>query len=114
MKTLDKSTHCPWLLPALLCSAALAQQAPDPQEGVAPVPFAGDRIFNDQPPFLAGVTVDRADAMYHEGDRLRVQFTAEHDAFLYLIYHQADRQSRLLFPNESQTDNQMPARQAML
>ncbi|HUY36034.1 MAG TPA: DUF4384 domain-containing protein [Pirellulales bacterium] len=97
-----------WLV--VICPAAAYGQPPDDEP--APVPFPGATIFNDQPPFLADVKVDHADFKYREGDRLRVQFKAEREAYLYLIYHQADGRSRLLFPNPSQPDNHVPAKQA--
>ncbi len=77
-------------------------------------PFPGTDLFNDQPPFLAGVTVNHDDAAYMDGDKLIVEFKAEREAYLYLLYHQADGSSLLLFPNEAQTDNHMPAKKPVL
>lgn len=73
--------------------------------------FPGAALFNDQPPFLAGVRVNRDDLVYREGETLKIEFTAERDAYLYLIYHQADGQSALLFPNEAKSDNRVAGRQ---
>jgi len=69
--------------------------------------FAGSVLLNDRPPFFAGVKVNHSDLAYQEGDTLSVQFTAEQDAFLYLMYHQADGKSYLLFPNEAHRSNQV-------
>jgi len=69
--------------------------------------FAGSVLLNDRPPFFAGVKVNHTDLAYQEGDTLSVQFTAEQDAFLYLMYHQADGKSYLLFPNEAHRANQV-------
>ena len=38
---------------------------------------------------------------------------AQREAFLYLIYHQADGRSLLLFPNQAHPDNRIPARKAV-
>ncbi len=67
--------------------------------------FAGSVLLNDRPPFFAGVKVNHSDLAYREGETLSVQFTAERDAYLYLIYHQADGKSYLLFPNEAHIAN---------
>jgi len=72
--------------------------------------FPGSALFNSQPPFLAGVLVDHVDQKYREGEKLTVRFQAEQDAHLYLLYHQADGSSVLLFPNEAQRDNRIPAK----
>ena len=72
--------------------------------------FPGSALFNSPPPFLAGVLVDHVDQKYREGEKLSVRFQAEQDAHLYLLYHQADGSSVLLFPNESQRDNRIPAK----
>lgn len=76
--------------------------------------FPGARLFNDQPPFLAGVSVDRPDSIYRDGDELRIQFQSEIDANLYLIYHQADGTSLLLFPNEAHSDSKVAGRKSIV
>lgn len=72
--------------------------------------FPGETLFNSSPPFLAGVSVNHSDATYREGDTLEISFMAEEDAFLHLLYHQADGSSLLLFPNVAAADNFVPAR----
>jgi hypothetical protein len=76
--------------------------------------FPGAALFNDRPPFLTGVTVDRADATYRDGDQLRIQFQGEIDAHLYLLYHQADGSTRLLFPNEAHPQSKVAGRQPVV
>lgn len=73
-------------------------------------PFAGSVLFNDRPSFLAGVKVNHRDLVYQAGETLAVEFTAEREAYLYLLYHQADGTSLLLFPNEARSDNRVAAR----
>lgn len=77
--------------------------------GLSVPPFPGAGLLNDRPPFLAGVNVDHKDLSYRGGDTLTVRFTSEREAYLYLIYHQADGQSYLLFPNEAHLANRVPA-----
>lgn len=78
------------------------------------VDFPSARLFNGRPPFLAGVKLFHEDLVYREGETLRVKFTAEREAYLYLLYHQANRITLLLFPNEAQPENRVPGRQDML
>lgn len=73
--------------------------------------FPGSVLFNQNPPFLCGVKVNRSDLSYREGDTLTVEFTAEREAYLYLIYHQANGESVLLYPNEAHIVSRVPARQ---
>jgi hypothetical protein len=90
----------------LLAASALGQSAPPPAALPA---FPGDVLFNSHPTFLAGVKVDHPDLTYREGDKLVVEFTAQRESYLYLLYHQADGGSYLLFPNEARTDNRIAA-----
>src|SRR5579864_1239505 len=91
---------------ACLATAALGQQPPPP-----PLPNPpGSSLVNPEPRFLAHVSVDHADGLYVEGQTLAVRFAAEHTAHLYLLYHQADGQCVLLFPNPARRDNRVPAR----
>ena len=73
-----------------------------------PLDFPGAAIANDEPPFLAGVAVDHASHTYREGEKLRVQFLAEKEAHLYLLYHQADGSTLLLFPNLAHPESRVP------
>lgn len=73
--------------------------------------FPGDRLFNAQAPFLAGVILDQDDARYEEGELLSLSFQAEQPCYLYLLYHQADGVSSLLFPNSVQSPAVVPARE---
>lgn len=92
-------------------------QQPAPPAGGSPPPapagpaFPGSEIFNGTQAFLSNVSVDHADRTYREGDRLSVHFKADREAFLYLLYHQADGSSLLLFPNSARPDNRVPAGQ---
>ena len=72
--------------------------------------FPGDRLFNGRPPFLAGVILDRTSAKYEQGELIGVTFQAEETAHLYLLYHQADGTTALLFPNVAERQTLVPAR----
>ena len=76
--------------------------------------FPGAKIFNGQPPFLAGIKLSHDDLNYREGEKLSLGFLAEKDAHLYLLYHQADGKTFLLYPNEAQMDNRIAAKKPVL
>lgn len=101
-----------WLLlivawPVLVQPPLVVAQATDikPRDSLN---FPGAALFNGQPPFLAGVLVDHEDGRYRQGDLLKVTFQAEQTAYLYLLYHQADGSSVLLFPNLANKDHHIP------
>ena len=104
-----------WLAPALalfLAAPAWSQQSP----AQAPAPSAGPglpcaNLSNGAPTFLAHVAVDHVDGVYREGETLSVQFAAERESRLYLLYHQADGRCVLLFPNPARSDNLVLGRQ---
>ena len=54
-------------------------------------------------PFAVTLKSDHADGVYRLGERLRVEFTSDQPAHLYLLYHQADGVTKLLFPNRAHT-----------
>ena len=95
------------VLPAFESTANFAQ-TPQTQ---APLPGAG--LVNPRPPFLAAIKVNHADHAYADGDHLSLTFAAEQESFLYLLYHQADGRTILLFPNSAETRNGVPAHQGV-
>ncbi|MEQ8791508.1 MAG: caspase family protein [Pirellulaceae bacterium] len=92
-------------LPADTSDAASAANGDTPSK-----PATDVQLVNSRPTFLAGVSVNRPDGVYQEGDALSVAFQAERDAYLYLLYHQADGAVSLLFPNVAQPDNRIAAK----
>ncbi|QDU25099.1 Caspase domain protein [Anatilimnocola aggregata] len=103
--------RCSLVLLAAVMAASLQLLAADP---VPPKPTGiNDQIFNDRPSFLVGAQVNRANREYREGDSLTVNVTSEEDAYLYVLYQQADGQVFQVFPNQIQTDNRVKARQAV-
>lgn len=70
--------------------------------------FPGAALLNTgRPPFLARVTVTHEDGIYREGETLQIGFMAEEESYMYLLYHQADGSSVLLFPNIAAPDNRV-------
>jgi hypothetical protein len=87
---------------------------PTPSDAAPTVPESpaapGDALVNPLPAFLANVKLDHADGRYVEGERVRVEFQVEQEANVYLLYHQADGNCKLLFPNPAQPDNRVAAK----
>ena len=86
--------------------------AADPPPQVPTVGVA-DAIFNDKPSFLVAAEVNRPTREYREGDFLTIRVTSEEDAYLYVLYQQADGQIFQVFPNKFQQVNLVKARQAV-
>ena len=82
-------------------SAVPAEQADAPP---------GEQLVPAQAGFLMNVSVNRPDANYTQGERLRVKFRSEKDAYVYLLYHQADGQTVIIFPNRGQADHHVTAK----
>ena len=74
-----------------------------------PAATPGDALVPARPAFLMNVAVNRADAKYSHGERLAMRFKAEQDCHVYLLYHQADGSTVMVFPNQAQTDNAVKA-----
>lgn len=108
--TRANSTRWMITLSAMIALGGRAQPAdggPGQEGNQAAMHFPGEALVNMSPTFLAGVGVDRDNRTYLAGDAMRVEFGAERDAHLYLLYHQADGSTRLLFPNVSRRDNRI-------
>lgn len=73
-------------------------------------PTPGDALIPARPAFLMNVAVNRTDGRYSQGERLSVRFQAEADCHVYLLYHQADGNTVLIFPNKAQPDNRVAAK----
>ncbi|MCA9163321.1 MAG: DUF4384 domain-containing protein [Planctomycetales bacterium] len=90
----------------------LGRLAKSQPEATAPAAMR-DSLFNDKPSFLVAVRVNRPSLDYREGDTFSIQVASEEDAYLYVIYQQADGRAYQVFPNKFQTDNRVKARQAV-
>lgn len=70
-------------------------------------------VAQSAPKFLVRVDVNRGLRSYREGDPLSLTVAAEEDAYVYVLYKQADGQVFQIYPNASHTDNRLKARQAV-
>jgi hypothetical protein len=68
---------------------------------------------NPQPAFLVRADVNHTTRDYRQGDALSVRVTSEVDAYLYVLYQQADSRIYQIFPNVHQPDNRVPARRTV-
>ena len=75
--------------------------------------FPGACLLNSRPPFLVGISVDHRDRVYREFETLSVEFKAEKEAYLYLLYHQANNACNLLYPNDAKLANRIVARETV-
>lgn len=95
-----------------------APEATDPQPpnitDEVPEPTGDpEGIQQNRPSFLVRIDVDRPTREYREGDTLVARVNCEEDAYLYVIYKQADGKVYQVFPNSAQPDNFVRARQAV-
>lgn len=96
-------------LGVVLWGWARAQDAVPPQ-GDAPAP---ENIKQDQPSFLVRVEVNKPSRSYRQNDSLTITVNSEEDAYLYVVYKQADGKVYQIFPNSVQKDNRVKARQTV-
>ena len=92
---------------------SIGQDAPPKDADPKPEPSGVDGIRQDQPDFLVRADVDRFTNCYREGDSLSIRVVCEVDAYLYVLYKQADGEVFQIYPNSSQPENQVKARQAV-
>jgi len=91
-----------------LIASLTAQETPDSKPPTTP-----DGIRKNRPGFLVRVDVDRSTRSYREGNALTVRVVSEQDAYLYVVYQQADGKTFQIFPNSAQIDNHVRARQTV-
>jgi uncharacterized caspase-like protein len=96
---------------------ALAAIGSMPTSAPAQVPPGGgpppidQQIVNPRPKFFVRARVDRKYQIYAEGETLTLKVRCEEDAFLYILYQQADGKIFQIFPNRGQPDNKIKAMQ---
>lgn len=83
-------------------------QPPLPPTEAATGPEA---IRQQQPGFFVRVDVNHSSRAYAEGDALSLQVVSEVDAFLYVLYKQADGKVFQIFPNSAQPENRVKGKQ---
>lgn len=83
---------------------------PQPTVGVSAQP---QELRPSNPAFLVRADVNHATRSYREGDTLSLNVACEVDAFIYVLYKQADGQIFQIFPNAKRPNNRVQARQAV-
>lgn len=97
------------LLSWLLVMAVLGDEPKSPESK----PAEPEGIRHPAPTFLVRADVNRGTRSYREGDSLYAQVACEADAYVYVLYKQADGEIFQIFPNSEQPDNRVKARQAV-
>ena len=92
----------------VLAAGTAYPQGPPP--GALP-PKVDQQVQNDHPKFLVRASVDKKYRIYAEGEPLMLKVRCEEDAFLYILYQQADGKIYQIFPNSGQPDNRIKAMQ---
>lgn len=72
-----------------------------------------DTLKQEQPAFFVRASVDKPDGLYFEGDHLQLSVRSSVDAYLYIVYQQADGKCFRIFPNSSQPSNRVQAGKAV-
>ena len=100
-----------------LLMAMYAQLSAQPQlPGGEPQPESNGSpasVRQAQPEFLVRAEVNHTTGQYREGDSFNVRVVSEVDAYVYVVFQQADGQVFQIFPNAQQSDNRLKARQAV-
>ena len=91
---------------ALLVSAVLGADS-------GKKPDLRETARTEQPGFLVRASVNRASRSYRESDVLYVNVVSEKDAHVYVLYQQADGETMQIFPNRTQPENRITARQSV-
>lgn len=100
------------LLLALSAIASIADRASaQVPPGGGGTPAIDQQMVNDRPEFLVRAWVDKKYQIYAEGETLTLKVRCEQDAYLYILYQQADGKVFQIFPNKGQPDNRVKAMQ---
>lgn len=79
-----------------------------PAAAVAQKPASSlDALKQDQPGFYVRASCDHASGIYEEGEALNLTVKCEADAYVYVMYEQADGKKFQIFPNSGQPDNRV-------
>src|SRR5687768_16546251 len=95
--------------------AAWAQIEIPAQDPTLPpeVTEGAEAIVHPAPSFMVRAEANNPTRTYREGQGLSLKVNSEQDAYLYVIYQQADGQAFQIFPNSKQKDNRVKAGQAV-
>ena len=92
-------------------SFTLGQEKDQPVAKVEKPAPQGIAIEQMQPTFLVRAEVDRESREYRHGDNISIKVVSEADAYLYVLYQQADGKTFMIFPNVAQKNNRVQAKQ---
>lgn len=70
-------------------------------------------ITPHDPAFYVHAELDRASQFYRDGDRVSLKITCETDAYIYVLYQQADDRIFQMFPNSAHPNNRVDARKSI-
>lgn len=110
---------------ALGSASVVAQEAPKPPDPAPippvtapaapqpPEPGTPASIEQQQPKFFVHAEADRESREYYDGEQVGIKVKCEIDAFLYVLYTQADGQTYVVFPNSAHPDNRVKAKETV-
>jgi hypothetical protein len=78
--------------------------------GERKLPFIEGMVETEEPGFLVRASVNHETRDYRQGDVLTVKVQSELEAYVYVLYEQADGQVFQIFPNNIQPENRIPAK----
>jgi hypothetical protein len=89
-----------------------AQSTPAQQNRQSERPIVSpETIRHHEPRFLVRADVDHITRIYTNGEPLSVRVISEEDAYLYVIYQQADGRIYQIFPNSVERQNRVRAKE---
>ncbi|HVX61940.1 MAG TPA: DUF4384 domain-containing protein [Pirellulales bacterium] len=68
-----------------------------------------EQIQQQEPSFYVRAACDHASGVYYEAETLGLRVQCEIDAYVYVVYRQADGKTYQIFPNSVQSDNHVKA-----
>ena len=71
-------------------------------------------VQQTSPNFMVHAAVNHQSRDYREDDTFRMRVKSERDAYIYVIYQQADGKTYQVFPNVAQKNNRVKAREVLL
>jgi hypothetical protein len=101
-----------WLAAGGPAPAQTPPVAPPPSEPSVLTPGLVE-ILQDKPTFYVRADVNRVSRRYREGEAIELTVASETDAYLYVLYQQADGKVVQIYPNSGTADNRIGARQTV-
>jgi hypothetical protein len=101
-----------WLASGRPAPAQTPPVAPPPSEPSPTLPGLVE-ILQDKPTFYVRADVARVSRRYREGEAIELTVVSEADAYLYVLYQQADGKVVQIYPNSGTADNRIGARQTV-